>query len=63
MGIFALPPKLKEDCTAKELIETAEANIKIYLGQVGEKDNDWTYLLRSFALGCLEDAKEKLDEK
>lgn len=55
MGLFCLPPKLIDECTAMELVETAEANIKLW------KDNqDCDYLLKEFAVKNLKDAAKKI---
>jgi len=56
MGLFCLPPKLIKDCTPLELIETAEANIKLW------KDNqDCVYLLK-FSVVYLENIINKVND-
>lgn len=56
MGLFCPPPKSIEDSTALELVETAEANIKLWKTHQAS-----THLLTDFAVSLLNLAAKKLN--
>ena len=55
MGLFSLPPKPIDDCTAEELVDTAIANLKLW-----KENPDCDYLIFTFAIPQLNDAMRKL---
>lgn len=63
MGLFALPPRATNDCTAEELVQTAEHNIKLWR----ENRPGCSYLLdfatSQLAAAKVAQAREELEEQ
>lgn len=60
MGLFVLPKEL--DADALDLVDTALANLELYLEE-GNPDTGYEYLLHSFVIPMLEEAKVKLTKE
>lgn len=57
MGLFALPPKPKEECTPVDFVDTAIHNLKLWKDNGSSRENDY---LVTMAISYLNDAMRKL---
>lgn len=55
MGLFSLPSKPIEECTAEDLVDTAIANLKLW-----KENPDSDYLIFTYAIPLLNDAMRKI---
>lgn len=57
MGLFSLPSKPREQCTAIDFVDTAQNNLKLWKDLGGHQDHDY---LVTMAISYLNDAMRKL---
>lgn len=55
MGLFVVPPKALEECSAEDLVDTAMLNLKLW-----KENPDSDYLIFTFAIPYLNHAMRKL---
>ena len=57
MGLFALPPKPYDDCSAQDFVDTAKHNLKLWEDLGCQREYDY---LVTMAIGDLNNAMRKL---
>lgn len=57
MGLFALPPKTFDECSAQDFVDTAKHNIKLWEDLGSDRQNDY---LVQMAISDLNNAMRKL---
>lgn len=55
MGLFSLPSKPEEECTAEDFVDAAISNLKLW-----KENPDCDYLIFTFALPYLNQAMRKI---